>query len=131
MNRFQKFMYNKYGMDELNLVLLWIGIVMCILSLFIDNAIIGLLVGYLPFGFLLFRMLSKNYAVRRKENDKFLSYVYPIRKKFRKLKNRFKNSKNYKYFKCPNCKQELRVPKGKGNIEITCPRCKVHFDAKS
>ena len=107
MNRFQKFMYNKYGMDELNLALLLVGIVMCILSLFINNAIIGLLIGYLPFGFLLFRMLSKNYAVRRRENDKFLSYVYPIRKKIRKLSNRFKNSKNYKK-RCVLCylKQE-------------------------
>lgn len=131
MNWFQKFMYNKYGMDELNLALLWLGVIMAALSLFVNNAVIRLLMAYLPLGFCIFRMMSKNYSVRRRENDKYLSVIYPIKRKIRKLKNRFKNSKHYKYFKCPNCKQELRVPKGKGNIEITCPRCKVHFDAKS
>lgn len=131
MNWFQKFMYNKYGMDELNLALLWLGVIMAALSLFVNNAVIRLLMAYLPLGFCIFRMMSKNYSARRRENDKYLSVIYPIKRKIRKLKNRFKNSKHYKYFKCPNCKQELRVPKGKGNIEITCPRCKVHFDAKS
>lgn len=131
MNWFQKFMYNKYGVDELNVSLLWFSVAMSVLSLFVDNSIIRLLMVYLPVAFCLFRMLSKNYSERRRENDKFLSVLYPIKKKFKKMRSRLHNSKDYKYFKCPNCKQELRVPKGKGNIEITCPRCKVHFDAKS
>ena len=131
MNRLQRFMYNKYGMDELNIALLWLGVILSMLSLFVPNTIFRMLMGYLPLGFCIFRMLSKNYGVRRRENDKFLSYMYPIKKKMKKLKNKLKNQKYYRYFKCPNCKQELRVPKGKGNIEITCPRCKVHFDAKS
>ncbi len=131
MNRFQRFMYNKYGVDELNITLLWFGVIMSIISLFVPNTLLRLVMSYLPIGWCIFRMLSKNYSARRRENDKFLQIVYPIKKKLKKFKARFKNSKHYKYLKCPNCKMEMRVPKGKGNITVTCPRCKVHFDAKS
>lgn len=127
----KKFMYDKYGMDQLNVALLWGGIILSLLSWFIPNALVRLFITYIPLILCIIRMLSKNYAARRRENDKFMSYIYPIQRKFNKRVARIKGSKTHKYLKCPNCKQELRVPRGKGKIEVTCPRCKVKFDAKS
>ncbi|MBR3694186.1 MAG: hypothetical protein IKL88_06640 [Erysipelotrichales bacterium] len=127
----RKFMYDKYGMDQLNMALLWGGIILSLFSWLIPNHLIRLLIMYIPVVLCLFRMLSKNYEARRRENDAFVLKIYPWQKKWNKFMARLKGSRTHKYFKCPNCKRELRVPRGKGKIEITCPRCSVKFDAKS
>ena len=57
------------------------------------------------------------------ENQKFLKLVEPITSRFKKFKMRMDGRKDYKYFKCKNCKQEIKVPKGKGTIKVTCPKC--------
>lgn len=123
-----KFMYDKYGMDQLNLALLWGGL---IISLFIPNGLLKTFITYIPLMLCVIRMLSKNYSARRAENDRFMQMIYPIQRKYNKMIARIKGSKTHKYLKCPNCKQELRVPRGKGQITVTCARCKVKFDAKS
>ena len=126
-----KFMYNKYGMDQLNMALLWGGIILSLLSMFIPNQLARIFITYIPLVLCIIRMLSKNYSARRAENDRFMQMMYPILRKANKMVARVKGSKTHKYLKCPNCKQELRVPRGKGQITVTCARCKVKFDAKS
>lgn len=37
----------------------------------------------------------------------------------------------YCYYYCPNCKQQVRVPAGKGKVRITCPRCEHKFETYS
>ncbi len=37
---------------------------------------------------------------------------------------------NYNFFTCPRCRAALRVPKGKGRIKITCPKCGEKFLAQ-
>ena len=64
------------------------------------------------------------------ENDKFLSLIQPVKKRINIIKSN-KNDKMHKYFLCPNCKQTVRVPRGRGQITITCPKCKQKFDKKS
>ena len=39
--------------------------------------------------------------------------------------------REYKYFVCPGCGQICRVPKKRGKITITCPRCHASFDRRS
>ena len=126
-----KFMYNKYGMDQLNIALIWLGLILSFVSLLIPNGLVRLFITYIPLMLCIIRMLSKNYSARRAENDYFMQKIYPIQRKWNKLVARIKGSKTHKYLKCPNCKQELRVPRGKGQITVTCARCKVKFDAKS
>ena len=61
------------------------------------------------------------------ENQKFVNFRYRIVVKWDKMKKRMAQRKTYKFFKCPTCKQEVRVPKGHGKIEITCPKCRERF----
>ena len=78
----------------------------------------------------LYRMLSRNYARRRAENTKFLTVAGPAIRWF-KLQRTIHRDKEHRYFKCPNCGQQLRVPRGKGKVTITCRNCGVSFDEKT
>ena len=80
--------------------------------------------------FATFRLFSKNLTKRRAENAKFLELVRPIARKYNVSKSR-RQDREHCYFKCPNCGQQLRVPKGKGKISITCRSCGVSFEKKT
>ena len=70
---------------------------------------------------------SKMYA----QNQKFLTWRYRMVAKWSKWKERFAQRKTHRFYKCPNCKQKVRVPKGRGKIAITCPKCRTEFIKKS
>ena len=107
-----------YGVDQLSLTILYLDVALCIVGLFARSGWITLL-SYVPMFFVLFRMLSKNRYQRYQENRRFLQ-----------LKDRLKDRSN-RYYRCPKCRQMVRVPKGKGKISITCPRCKERFIRKT
>lgn len=107
-----------YGVDQLSLTILYLDVALCIVGLFARSGWITLL-SYVPMFFVLFRMLSKNRYQRYQENRRFLQ-----------LKDRLKDRSN-RYYRCPKCRQMVRVPKGKGRISITCPRCKEKFVKKT
>ena len=65
------------------------------------------------------------------ENEKFMSLTAGIRRLFSKEKYMMKQRKDYRIFTCPGCKQKIRIPKGKGKIEITCPKCRTKFIKKT
>ena len=119
---FRRFMAGRYGGDKLNMTLVWVAFGLYIISLFISLAIVRLLligISYVVIGWTIFRLLSKNTYKRYRENARFVQWL-----------DRLKD-KEHKYFKCPKCKQPVRVPKGKGKIAITCPKCKEKFIRKS
>ena len=100
----------------------------------IFGGIVGLVLDTLGYGLLIWaivRSLSRNVYARRRENDRFLRYWWPVRTKLSGFFRRLKCSKTHKFFKCPGCGNMLRVPKGKGKIEITCPRCGERFRRKT
>lgn len=123
-----KFMYGRYGYDNLNLCLLILSIIFAFLRFFYDPLII---ISYLFLILCCYRMLSKKIYKRRSENEQYLKLTQPLRKTINRTKNKWKYRKTHKYFKCPSCHQYLRVPKGKGKIEITCPHCHNHFDRRT
>jgi DNA-directed RNA polymerase subunit RPC12/RpoP len=82
-------------------------------------------------GICYFRMFSKNYSQRSAENQKYLEMTRGIRTKLTKAKNRIVQSKDYHIYKCPTCGQKIRIPRGKGRICITCPKCRHEFEKKS
>ena len=126
----QNFMRGRYGVDQLSIFLLVIYIVVTLLTGFFQLPLLS----YAPLAILIwcwFRILSRNTYKRSKENTTFLRMVFPITSRYRSLKKRFRDRKTHKYYRCPNCKQELRVPKGKGEITITCPKCKTKFDKRT
>ena len=134
-NFFRNFLIGRYGPDQLYYALFGGALVLCIAAritakLALLSSIL-MAVGYALLVFAIFRMLSRNINARRRENDRFLKFWWPIRMKFVNLSQRRKSRKTHRFFKCPGCKNLLRVPKGKGKITITCPRCGERFTKKT
>lgn len=130
MNWFRKFMIGRYGPDQLSIALIFLSLLLSIVLFFFPATVLNYIV-YLPFVVFLFRVLSKNIARRREENNKFLKLWNPIASWLSKKQYRLKDSKTHCYYKCPSCKQSVRVPKGKGKIRIICPKCKIEFIKKT
>jgi hypothetical protein len=130
MNWFRKFMTGRYGPDHLSAGLLFLSLLLSVILMFVPVSWLGYIV-YIPLLLCLYRMFSKNLYRRRAENEKFLKFWNPVAAWAGKKMYRIRDSKVHKYFKCPQCKQEVRVPKGKGKISITCPKCRTEFIRKS
>ena len=128
-NALQRFMYGRYGNDQLNMVLVLLS-----LALYLVFAVTSwtflYAVSFMLMAVALFRCLSRNYDRRRAENGKFLSLVQPVTRWYR-LRRTIRRDKDHCYFKCPNCGQQLRVPRGKGRITVTCRGCGASFQEKS
>lgn len=132
-----EFMRGRYGIDQLNNFLSWLFLFLALIGVFTRQWIFTLL-AFVVIGITYFRMFSRNFQKRYNENRIFTNFMgpyYDVKEKvknfFAKKKRRHQDKKTHRYFKCPNCKQELRVPKGKGKITITCPKCHHQFDRKS
>ena len=128
-------MYGRYGNDQLNNAILIASVVFGLISVAVSG-IADLIFGLLQLIALVLwalRAFSKNPYNRRRENDNFLRIWYKAKNRFSGVSGFFKRlgDRQHKYFKCPNCKSRLRVPRGRGNITVTCPRCRNKFDKKS
>ena len=120
--KLQRFMMGRYGTDKLNMVILAAGVVISLVSVFIRNPLIGLILTTASYGLMiwaLYRCFSRNTYKRYQENRKFLQF-------FDRLKDR-----EHRYYDCPKCRQVVRVPRGKGKIAITCPKCRERFVKKT
>lgn len=127
--KFQQFMYGRYGGDAFSLVLLVIALVLSLIGgLFFWPVTLLADVVYI---YVLFRMFSKNIPARQREYYAFLKVWEPVKKWFRFQKQKFDQRGTYRYFKCPNCKQQLRAPRGRGKIEVTCQKCHTVFRTKT
>ena len=128
MNWLRNFMYGRYGVDQLGNFLFIAYIVLFVLSLFIPFLSLP---AYVLVIFCFFIMFSKQHYKRSLENQFYLEKTTGIRKFFNRQKNRWIYRKTHKYLKCPHCHQYLRVPRGKGEITITCPKCHKQFDNRT
>jgi len=130
-NAISRFMYGRNGLDQLSMGMVAVELVVYVISLFIGGTV-GTVLYFLclaVWGIIIFRALSKDLYKRRAENTKFLNWWMPIQRKLMDAKQRAKD-KDHKYFRC-KCGAYCRVPKGKGKIIITCPKCKSKIEAKS
>ena len=125
-DRFAKWMSGRNGMDELARFESGLVLILLIISLF---SRLGLLyiVALAVMIHMYYRMFSRNVSKRYEENQKFLNLRYNSTVEWNKKKKHFAQRKTYCFFKCPQCKQEVRVPRGHGKICITCPRCRTEF----
>ncbi|MCI8423194.1 MAG: hypothetical protein HFF50_06655 [Lawsonibacter sp.] len=128
-NAIQRLMYGRYGTDPLNLFLLLLYVVFSTVFLFTHWTVLSWFSTALCF-WALFRMFSRNHAQRRAENARFLQMTGPVLQWFR-LRRTIRRDKEHRYFKCPGCGQQLRVPRGKGKITVTCRSCGASFQEKS
>lgn len=121
--KLSRFMMGRYGVDDFSRFMLYAAIALMLAGIFLRGGFCEIIsMALLIWGY--FRMFSKNVQKRYEENEQYL-----------KLKNRFvgffTTRKNHRIYKCPDCRQKIRVPKGKGKIEITCPKCRTRFVRKS
>lgn len=121
-----RFMQGRYGADSLCKFLSGVCMVFLVISLFSRNQIwFVLALAALIYNY--FRMFSKNIAKRYAENQKYLALTAGIRRSFAKKKNEMIQRKTNHIYKCPGCGQKIRVPRGRGRIEIRCPKCSTSF----
>ena len=133
--RFARFMQGRNGMDELarfETYLSWIPIILMLV--FRKVTVVSTAANILFWVLIIhtyFRVFSRNLGKRYQENQKFLDFRYQALIKKNKTSKRARQMKDYRFYKCPMCKQEVRVPKGHGKIEITCPKCREKFVRRS
>ena len=130
-------MMGRYGVDQMNIGVLVLSMA-CTLTASLTGWLAASLLGMLLLAYGIFRMFSRNIAARQKENQQFLKLWnqakglwYRIRSWFRGKQRQFQDRKTHCYFSCPKCRKKLRVPKGKGKIEICCPICGTKFIKKT
>lgn len=128
--KFQRFMSGRYGADDLARVFNIAVLVLLVLSLLTGFDLFYWL-GIALMVYTLWRMFSKNVTKRYEENQKFLNFRYQAAVKRNNIKKRWSQRDTYRFYKCPECRQTVRVPKGKGRICITCPKCRTEFVKKS
>ena len=128
--KFQQFMSGRYGADQLSRLLMVITLVVLVLSMFRPLRFLYI-VAMVLLVYTYFRMFSRNVEKRYAENQKYLNWKYRLVVKKDQRKKRWAQRKTYHFYKCPNCKQTVRVPRGKGKICITCPKCRTEFIKKS
>ena len=130
-DKFLRFMYGRYGVDQFSQCLVVLGILFLLLSGFTRNGGIFYLLSLAILVYSYFRMFSRNHSKRYAENQLYLKYTAGIRKKISAIRYGFSQRKHYHIYKCPSCGQKIRIPRGKGKIEIRCPKCNAHFIKKS
>lgn len=125
-----RFMTGRYGYDEFSKLLLITGAVVAFLSCFPDLELLYF-VAIIPIVYAMFRAFSKNYDKRRRELDKYFTLKRKVLGSFSSKKKQWAERKTHRFFKCKNCKTVLRVPKGKGKIKISCPKCRSEIIKKT
>lgn len=123
-------MIGRYGVDSLSKFMLGTAVVLLVFAMGFRNNFLNTLACLLVF-LCYFRMFSRNYQKRAEENQKFLELKGKAATFLKREKEYFEQRKTHHIYKCPSCKQKIRVPKGKGKICITCPKCHTEFIKKS
>ena len=125
-DRLNRFMYGRYGQDQFSRFLLAVCLVLLIISFFVRVPGLSILV-LLLLGYVYFRMLSKNISARYAVNQKFLELKEKFLGFFRRGSGNVGRQGDNMIFRCPKCSQKIRIPCGKGMVEITCPKCRTKF----
>ena len=128
-----RFLSGRYGSDQLNTALCILALVFFIIAAIlghIDNtacfviSVITYVLAIAALGYSFFRTFSRNLSARHAENEWFRKkFIIPFKRKSNELSTRRRQKETHKFFKCPKCRQTVRVPKGKGKVRITCPKC--------
>lgn len=121
------FFAGRNGMDDLSRLTLWTSLIVMLISGFLpvpwlSGILYGL--GWAGLIYAYYRAFSKKLSQRQKEN-----YAYLTLRNQKKMQ--WAQRKTHKFYRCPQCKTVLRVPKGKGKINIACKSCGNHFVKKT
>ncbi len=128
--RMTRFMYGRYGSDQLSRVYLGAALACLVLDLF-TRLQIFYLAGIVLLIYGMYRSFSRNISKMSAQNQKYLTWRYQRTVKYSNAKKHWAQRKEYRFYKCPGCQQKVRVPRGRGKIAITCPKCSIEFIKKS
>lgn len=126
-----RFMIGRYGSDQFSKFLLAIAVILMVISMFFSNQGVLYPLSLIILAYTYFRMFSRNIPKRYAENQKYMKYHNHAIQYLNKEKKIMAQRKDFHIYKCPNCKQKIRVPKGRGKIEISCKKCQHTFVKKS
>ncbi len=133
--KLSQFMYGRNGIDVLGVFLLVVSVVLMTLStLFSRISVLSELFLALEWMVLLlcvFRIFSRNTVKRQQENAKYYQHHRKFLLWCRSVRDRWTQRKDYKFFRCPSCHALLRVPRGKGVLELTCRKCGNRFKRRT
>ena len=133
-DRLNKFMQGRYGVDQFARFTLGVALFVIVVGSFIRRSAAGSvldMIGMILIIYTYFRILSRNVSARYAENQKYLGYTQKIRGQFNREKSMMEQRKTHHIYSCPGCGQKIRIPKGKGKIEIECPKCHTKFVKRS
>ncbi len=130
MDWLRRILYGRYGLDPFGIALIAFSLILNIIFTVGRLEYLSIF-SFIPAAYCLFRVFSKNIHARQAEKRWFLKWWIPFWSWCRSMVRRVKDVRRYRYFKCPTCKSELRVPIGKGRIVITCPKCSSKFEKRS
>ena len=120
-DKIKNYLQKVYGVDFFSKTMIVFALILSLINLKFKNRVIEIITMILIVYFGIFRVFSVNKYQRMIENQKFAKAVKPMTDFFEKYKIRAVNSKDKKYIKCPNCKKEMKIPRNKGKIKVTCP----------
>ncbi len=126
----RRFMQGRYGADQLGLALIWVSFVLVVLGGGLLRGIPSL-IGTAGWIWSVWRLCSRNIEKRRAEKARFLTAVNSVKKPVSEALTRFRQRKKYVYFSCPKCGMKLRLPRGVGQVTVTCRQCGEKFEKKA
>lgn len=131
--RLAKFMMGRNGADAFNRFLSVVLLVILIVDLFVRGRFAFVLwsISVVLLIYIYFRMFSRNIYRRQQENGAYLRLRYRVTSSVRGMVDRWHQRKDFRFFKCPACRTRLRVPRGKGKINIVCRKCGTSFQRKT
>lgn len=148
--KFRDYIATRNGPDNLSRVALILAVIFLIIAIITTGAVrsVTLVIGIAALIYTYFRLFSKDVTARRRENDAYLAKTANLRSKLSGVNSSFKQAsdagakaarqatrqakdREHRYFACPKCGQQVRVPKGAGKIRVTCPKCGEKFERKA
>lgn len=145
--KMRNFMAGRNGADKLAMWILGASVVVMLINMFVPNIVCSML-SYALLFYCVYRLFSSNVAARQQENAKFEQFLG----KFSRGRSGSSNggqgasqgasgpssagakpsTDNQKLtFTCEKCGQSLSVPKGRGTLKVTCPKCNHQQKVKS
>lgn len=119
-------MQGRYGFDHFSQVIIIVALLISVVGTLFHSSLFTSL-SYIPLAYAVYRTLSKDVNKRSQENYKFGFHVSNLKNRIEKRVRLIRGSQTHRFYQCPKCGQTIRVPKGKGKIMITCPKCKHTF----
>lgn len=133
MNNFKyklaRFMYGRNGVDALTYAIMVLYFAVFAVNSFIGTIYLTIL-GFLVIILMFYRILSRDVARRRRENERFMRVFNRVKAWFRQTARRLKDARTHRYRTCPGCKVTLRLPVRRGKHFVVCPKCKKRFPVR-